>query len=339
MDGFMKKKFKVGIIGCGVIAKNHLVALGLLDNIEVVGLCDTDIEKAKKLRETFELSCDVYEDYKELIGEQSPDTIHICTPHYLHAEMAIYALERGIYPLIEKPMCIDHGQMEAMIAAEKRSSARAAVCFQNRFSPSVIKAMEIAKEDGGAITGYATVMWDRDEKYYTESGWRGSMRTEGGGVMINQAIHALDMLVQFLGDPSSVIAKTENYHLRGIIDVEDSCDGIITHSGGKTSNFYATTAARGMCSTVIYIKTQNHIIEIRNYKLFVDGEPVDTSEVFSYIGKACYGNGHSPLIAAFYNAIENKEEMPVTLESAKEAVNILLAAYASGGNAIEIGRK
>ena len=334
----MEKKIRVGLVGCGVIAKNHLVGLLFVEGAEVVALCDIKKEKAQGLAESFGLGAKIYSDYLEMLDAAELDAVHICTPHYLHAQMAIEALRRDIYPLLEKPMCINHAEMEMMLAEEKKSRAKCAVCFQNRFSPSVIKALEIARNDGGAITGYATVMWDRGEKYYTESGWRGSMRTEGGGVMINQVIHALDLLFMFLGKPSSVIAKTENYHLRGIIDVEDSCDGIITHEDGRTSNFYATTAARGMCSTVVYIVTKNHTVEVRNYKLFVDGEPVDTSETQCYVGKACYGNGHTPLIAAFYDAVKNRREMPVTLESAKEAVNILLAAYASRGEKTEIAR-
>ena len=84
-----------------------------------------------------------------------------------------------------------------------------------------------------------------------------------------------------------------------------------------------------MCSTVLYVLTANHKIEIRNHKLFVDDKPIDSGEVYTYVGKPCYGNGHTPLIRAFYSAIETGEEMPVTLKSATDALNIILAAFAS----------
>lgn len=325
----MKKEFNIGIIGCGSISKVHLIAISAIEGLKVVGLCDIMPERAFAMKAEYAKDAEVFENYLEMMNSLSLDAVHICTPHYLHAPMAEEALRRGIYPLIEKPLCISPEQMASLLEAEATSSARGAVCFQNRFSPSVMRALELAEADGGAITGYINVMWDRDEKYYTESGWRGKMATEGGGVMINQAIHSLDLLCRFLGAPISVQAKTSNYHLEGIIDVEDTCDGIITHEGGKTSNFYTTTAARGMCSTVLYVLTANHKIEIRNHKLFVDDKPIDSGEVYTYVGKPCYGNGHTPLIRAFYSAIETGEEMPVTLKSATDALNIILAAFAS----------
>ncbi len=332
----MSKIYRVALVGCGVISKTHLTVLSELDRVRVVALCDIKAEAARGKASLFGLDCRIYTDYYEMLESEQLDAVHICTPHYLHAPMTLAALERGVHVFLEKPMCINSEEADAIIAAEKKSTASVCVCFQNRFSPSVVKAMEIAAADGGSTSGYASVFWDRDEKYYTESGWRGSYATEGGGVMINQAIHAIDLLCRFLGSPSSLRAKTENYHLRGVIEVEDSCDGIIYFDGGKTGNFYATTAAVGMASTVIYMVTAHHRIEVRNYRLFVDGEPVDTSEVESYLGKACYGNGHRPLISNFYTALELGEPMPVTPESARDAVDILLAAYRSDGETVKI---
>jgi predicted dehydrogenase len=233
-------------------------------------------------------------------------------------------------------MSINEEEIDKIIAAEEKSQASVCVCFQNRFSPSVIKALELAREDGGALSAYASVFWDRGEKYYTESGWRGKYSTEGGGVMINQAIHAIDLLCEFLGKPESVKSKIANFHLDGIVEVEDSCGGVITHRGGLKSNFYATTAAEMLCSTVIYVKTKSHIIEVRNYRLYLDGEFVDTSEHTCYAGKACYGNGHEELIDSFYGAIRNGLPMPVTAESARWALRVLLAAYRSDGAAESI---
>lgn len=333
----MKRTFKVALIGCGVISKNHLAALSKIDCAEVVALCDIKKEKAEARATEFGIDCKIYTDYIKMLDESTPDAVHVCTPHYLHAPMTLEALRRDIFVFLEKPSCISQCELAELIEAEKRSRASVCVCFQNRFSPSVIKALRLAREDGGARSGYASVFWDRGEKYYTESGWRGSYATEGGGVMINQAIHAIDLLCVFLGAPKALKAKISNYHLEGIIEVEDSCDGIVYHEDDKSSSFYATTAARGVNSTVVYMVTENHKIEVRNYKLFVDGAPVETDEHENYVGKACYGNGHDTLIDLFYEAVSSGDSMPVTLENSRASLDLLLAAYRSGGKLVEIG--
>ena len=327
----MTRHYRVALIGCGSVSGNHLTALKNIGNNTVVALCDIKPERAEASRDKFGLSSKIYTDYLEMYDAEKPDAVHICTPHYLHCEMTIEALKRGIYVFLEKPMCINTEQMEKMLEAERNSTASVAVSFQNRFTPSVVKAREIAEADGGVISAFGSLFWDRGEKYYTESGWRGAFATEGGGVMINQAIHMMDLLIQFGGRPISLRANTENYHLRDVIEVEDSCSGYITHENGIHTTFYATNTASGLWFTDIQLKTAHHIIEINNYRLFVDKEFVDTDEHTNYAGKACYGNGHEPLIEKFYQCIESGDEMPVTLESAKWAVRLLLAAYKSHG--------
>lgn len=333
----MKQNFKVALVGCGTISKNHLTALNSLQNVEIVALCDIDHEKAVNRVKEFELNANVYTCYSKMLKRENPDVVHICTPHYLHSQMAIEALEQDIYVFLEKPVAISCEEIRDIIAAEQKSRASACVCFQNRFSPSIIKAAEFIAEDGGADFAYATVFWDRGEKYYTESGWRGSYATEGGGVMINQAVHTLDLLCQLLGEPETVSAKIANHHLRGIIEVEDSCGGMIRHKGGAISNFYATTAASGISSTVLYVKTcQERVVEVRNFKLYLNGVYIDTKESDICIGKACYGSGHAFLIEKFYDALLNEKVMPVTVQSASDAVKLLLAAYRSNGEDIII---
>jgi len=226
-------------------------------------------------------------------------------------------------------MYISTNEIEALISAEKKSAARVCVSFQNRFISATKKALEIVKEDGGALTASFSLFWKRDEKYYTGSGWRGKYATEGGGVMINQAIHSLDLLTIFLGKPTSVCATTANHHLKGIIEVEDSCEGVITFEGGKRANFYATTAAVGADFTTVTISTKNHLIRLDLPNMTVDGKFISFEHEHHTVGKECYGNGHVKLISEFYSALSSGGEMPVTLESAQYAVRILLAAYKS----------
>ena len=191
-------------------------------------------------------------------------------------------------------------------------------------------------EDGGANSLFASVFWKRNDAYYTESGWRGSMKTEGGGVMINQAIHTIDMVCQIMGKPVSLVATASNHHLKGVIDVEDTCEGMITFESGKKANFFATTAYTGRDNLSIYVETDKHVYELKPPKLYVDGELIETGDYKSFVGKECYGIGHFELIRMFYDAIENGKGTPLSLESAQYPVRILLAAYKSNDKEIPI---
>lgn len=330
------KIYRVAHVGCGIISENHLDALQKLPSVKVVALCDTKPERAEKKKAEFGLDSKVYTDYYEMLANEELDAVHIATPHYLHAPMTIAALNKGINVFLEKPMCINQAEIDALISAEKKSTASVCVCFQNRFITAVKRAKEIIEEDDGIISAYGSVFWERTKEYYTESGWRGAYATEGGGVMINQAIHTIDMLCQFLGTPKKLRATTANHHLKGIIEVEDTCEGLIEFDSGLRANFYATTSFHGFDSTRVYIVTKNHKIEITPPELYVDGEHIKLPEEDGFVGKACYGNGHTKLISAFYKCIESGKEMPVTLESAQYAIRILLAAYKSNDLEVEI---
>jgi predicted dehydrogenase len=147
--------------------------------------------------------------------------------------------------------------------------------------------------------------------------------------MINQAIHTIDLLTVLFGKPKKLWATKSNHHLKGIIDTEDSCEGLIEFENGKRGNFYATTSFTGGDKTILYVRTANHKIELSYPALIVDGKALDIDFEHSYIGKECYGTGHPLLIAKFYNALSLGEPSPVPLSSAQYAVKIIIAAYES----------
>ena len=331
------KNYRIALVGCGVISANHISAILECEGVDIVALCDVKIERAEEKKADFNLDCKTYADYDEMLANESLDAVHISTPHYLHAEMAIKALDLGINVFLEKPMCINREQIDALLAAEKRSTAKICVCFQNRFNEATVKAKEIADEDGGVLSAYGSVFWERKASYYTDSEWRGRYATEGGGVMINQAIHTIDMLCYYLGKPETLVATTANHHLKDVIEVEDTCEGMINFADGKYGNFYATTSFHFQDSTAVFLRTKNHKMEIRQGCLYVDTEKYELKEKKrAVIGKVCYGSGHFALIKKFYEALRTGERMPVTLEDAQWAVRILLAAYRSGDTEVEI---
>lgn len=331
------KKLRAAVVGCGTVSANHIAAIVESDKACPIALCDTNRSKAEARAMQYGLNAKIYESYDEMLDTEKLDVVHIATPHYLHIPMAVKALKKNINVFLEKPMAISCEEIEALLNAEKASKAKLTVCFQNRFNSTTVLAKHIADEDGGALECYASLFWQRNEKYYTESGWRGKYATEGGGVMINQAIHTIDLLCFFLGIPEKVSATTANHHLKGIIEVEDSCGGRIVFKGEKIANFYATNACVNFDSNTIFIKTKNHKIEmISPARLYVDGKEIDIEHHQSYVGKECYGVGHFKLISEFYNSIINDTAVPVTADSAQYALRILLAAYKSNGEEISV---
>ena len=332
-----QKRLRVGIIGLGAISNTHIRSLQMLSDIEICAICDINEKRLEDKKTTYALSCPTYTDYTEMIDKEHPDAVHVLTPHYLHAPMTVYALKHGVNVFLEKPMGISYEDIEQIQKAEEESGKRVCVCFQNRFNPATLLAKKAIEEDGGVTSAYATVIWNRDASYYASDAWRGRWETEGGGVMINQAIHTLDLLCQFLGKPLSLKATCQNHHLKEIIEVEDMCEGVVTFEGGVHSVFYATTAFEGGNVTTVYLKTKNHTIQLQNEALFIDNilQSFDENHL-PYYGKMCYGKGHPELISRFYEALRSQGEMPVNTESSQYALRLLLSAYKSEGKEILI---
>ena len=216
------------------------------------------------------------------------------------------------------------------------------VCFQNRFNIATLTAKHIAAEHGGVVSARGIVTWKRTAPYYTESGWRGSYETEGGGVMINQAIHNLDLLLGFCGKPETVIGTIANHHLHDVIEVEDTCEMKITFEGGAEGVFYATTAFPSDAPNILelFCADKTRITMIGD-TLLCNGSPISDADKFKdenavTPGKQCWGNGHKKLINMFYDALASGAPMPVSLRSAADAVLVLLAAYRSSDKLIKI---
>lgn len=333
----MKDKLKVALIGCGVISDNHICAILNSGNAELVALCDTDKDRALAKKEHHGLCAKIYTDYLNMLECERLDVVHIATPHYLHKEMAVAALKRNINVFLEKPMCIKDEDIEIIINAEKESRGRVCVCFQNRFNKITRYAKAFADEDGGVISARFSQFWKRDAEYYAQDEWRGKKATEGGGVMINQAIHQLDLLCFFLGKPQRICASVSNHSLKGIIDVEDSCEAMIDFENGKRANFYATNASLIGDYTSVVLTTKNRIIELRHPYLYVDGTLVDeASNVIPSIGKACYGEGHDIIVGMFYEALIDGTDVPVSLSEAQYATRLVLGCYKSNDTFVEI---
>lgn len=321
---------KSAIVGCGGIAGVHGEVLNRSSKTSLAAFADIKKERAEAFAEKY--GGKAFNSLEAMIDAEQIDVLHICTPHYLHVPMAKYALERDINVLMEKPPAISHAQMEEL--KQVKTNAKLGICFQNRYNKDVSKARElILSGKAGAVLGArAFVTWHRNEAYYTQSGWRGALATEGGGVLINQTIHTLDLLCYFLGKPTSVEAHICNHHLKGVIEVEDTAEAYVMF-GKVAACFYATTAFCQDSPVLLEIVCENMTLRMESGRLvcsYKDGK----SEVVSFetdhcLGKSYWGYGHLMLIEDFYNCLEERKKFPVGIEEVSNTLNLMFGIYES----------
>ena len=316
---------KTAIIGLGVIGKVHYQVLQELSNAPIA-ICDVDESKMEGYVGAR------FTDYRKMIDEIKPDVVHICTPHYLHAEMIVYALERNVNVLCEKPLCISREQIEQVLSAEKNSQAILGVCHQNRYLPSNTFAKQYI-EDKKLLSGYGTVVWKRDKAYYDSAEWRGKWKTEGGGVLINQALHTLDLLQWISGFPSKVSASVNTLNLSDVIEVEDSA--IAVYYGDVQTVFTASTAGGADFPVELVFRTDTDLIRVYGDQVFINGKQYEFKEQ-PFFGKKVYGSGHKGLISHFYECVCAKQKFWINGEEGSKVVRMILGAYESNAQKIDL---
>lgn len=326
------------IVGCGNIAAVHAASLARMEGCVPAGFADIKRERAEKFARQY--GGNAYTSLEEMLEKEKPDVLHICTPHYLHVPMAVYGLTHGTHVFMEKPPVISEEQFEELEAAAKNSDKRLGICFQNRYNPCVLLTRRLLETQAGRILGArGLVTWSRDEAYYTESGWRGALATEGGGVLINQSVHTLDLLVYLLGKPLWTDAGMSNHHLKGVVEVEDTMEAMIGF-GDKNACFYATTAYCADMPPIIEISCENMTIRMEDPAVtirYADGR-VETPllEAEAPMGKSCWGSGHAGCIAKFYHAVETGGRFEEDWDGVRDTARLMLAVYQSARKGIPV---
>ena len=330
----MDKVFRVAVVGCGAIHKNHINGI-LASGHKICALCEIDEARARATAAELE-GVRIYTDYEAMLDAERPDAVHICTPHYLHAKMSIVALERGINVLCEKPLCINRTELERVIAAASASKAQLGVCHQNRYEPKFLELKKRAGENPAGALG--VVAWQRDADYYASGEWRGKWLTEGGGVMINQALHTLDLLQWIAGEPVRVTAHIANDHLKDEIEVEDTATALFETADGRRLNFFATTACGVSFPAQLHVKSQDGRKLYADTKLLTEnGEPVCVEDQDSeQIGKAVWGRGHARLISDFYRCVATGEHFSIDAVEGGKVIRLILSMYESNGKRTDV---
>lgn len=328
-------KIRTALIGCGSISKVHLDALSHMDNVELVSVADVKEDRAKARAEQY--GCAYTTDWTEYVSRDDIDVVHICTPHYLHAPMAIALLDSGKRVLTEKPMASEVADAEEMI---RHSDGRLAVVFQNRYNEAsqFIRQSIADGRYGKLLSMRAAVNWHRTPEYYTESGWRGFYKTEGGGVLINQAIHTLDLMLYFAGKPASVRGHVSTDLLYDTIEVEDTASGLIKFESGLLANFYCTTTFGTDRPVEIELVFERATLKTDAETLHVTqngGTELICSSAASG-AKAYWGTTHEVLLRDFYKAVEEKRPFWIDGESALPVLKLLKGVYESSRTGKEV---
>ena len=297
---------KVAIIGLGNIARTHYHALTGMEGVEVVGLCDINPEK----RELFPRHIPFFQDYVEMIQLLRPDCVNICLPHYLHYPVTQQCASMGTNVFVEKPSSLNYQQGLEFEKLEETYGVKIGICYQSRYNATTKQLKKLlASGEYGKITGISAVLhWNRDVQYYKASPWRGNLEQAGGGVLINQAIHTIDLIRCFIGKPCVMISGTVgNIQHFDHVDVEDFAVANLFFPDNIKVLLSASLANHRDEGVNIHVDCETARFQIQGDKLFLLASPINQLIVQNEkveVGKACYGNSHGAIMADFFSAIQ-----------------------------------
>ncbi len=332
------KTYKTAIIGCGTIFCTHGVSVNLCERAELVAVCDKVKEKAASTAKKY--GGKAYTDWREMLDNEEIDVVHICLPHYLHAPVAIECMRRGKHVLTEKPMAINAEDSKKMMDTARECGVVLGCIFQNRYNPGtqLVRNMYLSGELGQLKGAKCFLAWHRTGAYYSESDWKGTWEKEGGGVVIDQAIHTLDALRYIVDEKPVEVFATIAKRGDEPIEVEDTAEASIRFENGLLANFHAINYYSFDDDTQLdfdfefgraKIVLDRATVEMFDGRTFsADRNPddkIDCGDIKRY-----WGINHSKQIANFYECLETGEEMFVDLEGAYETMKLVSAIYESG---------
>lgn len=337
MDRAMEK-LRIGVIGCGRISVMHFVSAKAIEDAELVACCDIKPERADEAAKKY--GAKAYYSYEEMIDSEQLDAVHICLPHYLHSKAAIYAFEHGVNVLTEKPMDIDLESAERAVAVAKEKGLLFGVIFQCRYNNAaqLVKKTVQSGKLGKIISARSTLTWSRSDDYYSESDWKGTWDKEGGGVVIDQAIHSIDLTNWIIDSEFESVSCTMNNRGHHIVNVEDSAEGLITYKNGVKYGFYCMNNYG--CDEPIEIRLlceKGRVIFGYSdaYITYNDGTKEEAHEDSSTNvvegGKDYWGVWHIRQIRQFYNALLGKEPLEISGEAALKIHRLIMEIYNKGG--------
>ena len=328
------KELGFGIVGGGVIGPFHAKALSMVKGAKLVAVCDVRQPVAEEFARQF--GVDAYTDLSEMLKREDLDVVDICTPSGLHAKLGIQAAEAGKHVQVEKPIDITLERADALIKACEKAGVKLSVIFQHRFDEATKKVKEAVEEGrfGKLILGDAYVKWYRTQEYYDKGGWRGTWKYDGGGSLINQSIHTIDLQRYIMGDPDWLFGRIAVMAHK--IETEDLGLAIIEFKNGAKGVIEGSTAVYPGLPERLEIHGEKGTAIIESGKLVkwaIQGEEevVEEKAEMSAAAEASAisENSHALQIQDFVNAILEDREPLVNGYEGRKALEVVLAVYRS----------
>lgn len=343
----MEKKVSIAVIGCGMISGFHLDAITQNPRAELAGVYDAYGPSAQRVARERNTRC--FETLGELWKEPNVDAVCICTPSGTHGELATQAVSHGKHVLIEKPMALTGENCTRLAALAEEKQMQVGVVSQLRFAPGIQRVK--AAMDRGALGKLLSVelnmKYYRDEAYYGARTWRGTKAMDGGGALMNQGIHGVDLMQYLVGMPSCVFGQMDT--LLHNIEVEDTLHALLRFPGGALGTVIATTSVYPGFTRVLTICGEDGtiVLEEDTVKLWQTraGDMTSDDEASEIRGSSdpsqIGAQGHVLQLGNFVNAILGEEALLLNVHEGRKPVDIILGIYRSAreNKMISIGKE
>jgi predicted dehydrogenase len=333
------RRVRVGIIGCGGIARRHALALTSIPEADLVACCDIDEARARALAAEHGVA-GVFTDAERMLGSGEVEAVSICTPHPAHGPLLIAAAGSGVHAIVEKPLTTDLAEADRMIEAARAAGIKFGTIFQRRFFPAA-QRIRRAIDDGrlGTVTlGECFARLRRDRAYFARDAWRGRWDTEGGGALMNQAVHVVDLLQWYMGPASEVYGRWATLKHGDYIEVEDTVVATVAFAGGALAVIEAATtydppfgfrvAVHGTSGATVSLEESPELEQAYTDVWTFDGEEERRAAwVREERGRPGFPEFHRLQLRDFVRAVIEDRDPAVTGEEGRKSLEIIQAIY------------
>ena len=343
-----------GVVGLGM-GRHHCMAINAAPGGRLAAVCDVDAARRQKAVE--EYGCKGYADFAEMLQDPEVRVVNIATPSGTHVELGLEAVAAGKHLIVEKPADISTDRIDALVAAGRKRQVKVAGIFQSRFDPLNIRIREAIEAGrlGKLIGVHGHLPWYRKQSYYEgEHGtWKGTWAMDGGGSLMNQGVHTVDLLQWFAGPVTEVAGMHGIFDHK--IEAEDQSVAILRFANGALGTLFTTTCCYpGYNQQITIYGSGGSIVKeegrLKSWKMLEDEGGAEEKEMLALYGSdaersgaadplAVSFDGHTQIVLDLMEAVRNDREPTITLESARHAVEIINAVYEAGrdGRQIQLG--